>query len=390
MSAKRQRGTARKTRKRPPSKTARRGVFARVLLPFVAALALGLFGPWIWWLDHHASERFVERQWKQAGRVYARPLELFPGKPLKAADLELELTASGLRETRPLLPGRFASSGDRYTIALPRVEFADGAQAARTVTLTLAGGGVRSLAESGGEAIDLVRLPPAELGSLLPFDERDRTLVPIAEFPTLLVAGIQAVEDRQFRYHHGVDPKAILRALISNLRSGDVVQGGSTITQQLVKNLFLSSERSLVRKFNEAVMAVSLELRFTKAEILEAYLNDVYLGQHGNQAIHGFGRAAEFYFGLPVSSLSTDQIALLVGMVRGASWYHPVRNPERALARRNLVLKIFLETGESARDWSAENTDPAPPAAAAIPRSWTWSAASCRPTIAMPTCARRD
>ncbi|MGK7295992.1 MAG: penicillin-binding protein 1B [Candidatus Wenzhouxiangella sp. M2_3B_020] len=344
MSARRQRRTSRKPRKRASSKSAPRGILARVLLPFAAALLLGLFGPWIWWLDHHAAERFVERQWKQAGRVYARPLELFPGKPLDAEHLELELAAAGLTETRPLLPGRFANSDGRYTVALPRIEFADGAQDARTIALTIVDGRIGSLADRGGASIDLVRLPPAELGSLLPFDERDRTLVPIAEFPTLLVAGIQAVEDRQFRYHHGVDPKAILRALISNLRSGDVVQGGSTITQQLVKNLFLGSERTLVRKFNEAVMAISLELRFTKAEILEAYLNDVYLGQHGNQAIHGFGRAAEFYFGLPVSSLSTDQIALLVGMVRGASWYHPIRNPERALARRNLVLGMFRET----------------------------------------------
>lgn len=317
----------------------------RILLPFIAALLLGCLGPWIWYLDRHASERFVERQWKQAGRVYARALELYPGRPLSVADLELELEAAGMRRTQPLLPGRFSRSGQRFTLALPEIEFADGAQPARTVAVEIDDGRIASLRDPQGGRVDLLRLPAAELGSLLPFDERDRTLVPIAEFPTLLVAGIQAVEDRQFRYHHGIDPKAILRALISNFRSGGVVQGGSTITQQLVKNLFLTADRSLLRKFNEAIMAISLEARFDKAEILEAYLNDVYLGQRGNQAIHGFGRAAEYYFGLPVSSLSTDQIALLIGMVRGASWYNPVRNPERATARRNLVLGMFLETG---------------------------------------------
>lgn len=312
---------------------------------FFLGLGFGCLGPWIWYLDQHASQRFGERQWKQAGRVYARALELYPGRPLSGADLALELEAAGMRRTQPLLPGRFTQIENRYTVALPELEFADGKQPARTIVVTLAADRVASLDGPGDNPLALVRLPPAELGSLLPFDERDRTLVPIAEFPTLLVAGIQAVEDRQFRYHHGIDPKAILRALISNFRSGGVVQGGSTITQQLVKNLFLTSDRNLLRKFNEAVMAISLEARFDKAEILEAYLNDVYLGQRGNQAIHGFGRAAEYYFGLPVSSLSTDQIALLIGMVRGASWYNPTRNPERARARRDLVLGMFLETG---------------------------------------------
>src|SRR6056297_1438762 len=316
----------------------------RSFVMFFLGLSFGCLGPWIWYLDQHASQRFGERQWKQAGRVYARALELYPGRPLSGADLALELEAAGMRRTQPLLPGRFTQIENRYTVALPELEFADGKQPARTIVVTLAADRVASLDGPGDNPLALVRLP-AELGSLLPFDERDRTLVPIAEFPTLLVAGIQAVEDRQFRYHHGIDPKAILRALISNFRSGGVVQGGSTITQQLVKNLFLTSDRNLLRKFNEAVMAISLEARFDKAEILEAYLNDVYLGQRGNQAIHGFGRAAEYYFGLPVSSLSTDQIALLIGMVRGASWYNPTRNPERAKARRDLVLGMFLETG---------------------------------------------
>ncbi len=344
-------GKKRKSHKaRQKASTSRRRVGLWVFLMFSLGLGLGCLGPWIWYLDQHASQRFDERQWKQAGRVYARALELYPGRPLSSTDLELELDAAGMRRTQPLLPGRFAQSGNRYTLALPEIEFADGRQPARTVTVTLAADRIAALLDGRGNALELVRLPPAELGSLLPFDERDRTLVPIAEFPTLLVAGIQAVEDRQFRYHHGIDPKAILRALISNFRSGGVVQGGSTITQQLVKNLFLTADRNLLRKFNEAVMSISLEARFDKAEILEAYLNDVYLGQSGNQAIHGFGRAAEYYFGLPVASLSTDQIALLTGMVRGASWYNPVRNPERARARRDLVLGMFLETGLIDRD----------------------------------------
>jgi penicillin-binding protein 1B len=164
------------------------------------------------------------------------------------------------------------------------------------------------------------------------------------------VTGAQAVEDRRFKHHVGIDPWGLARAMWANLRAGEVVQGGSTITQQLVKNLFLSPERSLLRKFNEAVMAVSLEIRFSKAEILEAWLNEVYMGQDGRRAIHGFGRAAEYYFGQSVQALDAGQIALLVGMVRGASWYHPLRNPERARERRNRVLAMFHETGLIDRD----------------------------------------
>ncbi|MEM1080170.1 MAG: penicillin-binding protein 1B [Pseudomonadota bacterium] len=315
------------------------------LLMFGLGLALGLIGPWAWWLDREASMRFAERQWTQAGRVYARALELYEGRALAHADLKLELNAAGLTETLPLLPGRYQRLGERYTLALPEARFSDGTQPAMRVDLTLSNGRIVSINSSNDQFDALLRLPPAELGNLLPLDKRDRTLVPIAEFPTLLVAGIQAVEDRQFRYHHGIDPRAILRAALRNLRSGGLIQGGSTITQQLVKNIFLTADRTWLRKFNESLMAVSLEARFSKAEILEAYLNEVFLGQSGNQAIHGFGRAAEYYFGLPVQSLSTDQIALLIGMVRGASWYHPVRNPERAMTRRNLVLQIFADTG---------------------------------------------
>ncbi|MFU8877404.1 MAG: penicillin-binding protein 1B, partial [Wenzhouxiangellaceae bacterium] len=311
---------------------------------------IGGLGPWVWYLDRYTHQHFSDRQWKQAGRVYARPLELYPGKPLTSADLERELQSAGQQSTEPLLPGRYRREGDRWTISLPALEFVDGDQAALVARLDLANGRIAGLTDSTGAALDSLRLPAAELGSLLPGDDRDRTLVTIADMPTLLVAGVQAVEDRQFRHHHGVDPRAILRALMRNLRARDVVQGGSTISQQLIKNLFLTADRRLTRKFNEAIMAISLEARFSKAEILEAYLNEVFLGQHGNQAVHGFGRAAEFYFGVPVQTLSSDQIALLIGMVRGASWYHPVRNPERALARRNLVLEIFHETGLIRRD----------------------------------------
>jgi penicillin-binding protein 1B len=323
-------------------------VFKRLLFHIVLfglGLALGLLGPWVWWLDREAGQRFSERQWSQASRVFARPLELYAGLAISADDLVVELEAAGLRRGDPNGIGHYARSSDRFDIHLPGFPFPDEAQPAQRIQVSLSGRQVRSVDARSGQSASLLRLPPAELGTLMPLDDRDRSLVSLVDFPPLLVTGIQAVEDRQFNHHHGIDPRGLLRAAWANLRRGEVVQGGSTITQQLVKNLYLTPDRSLVRKFNEAVMAISLERRYGKAEILEAYLNEVYLGQDGPNAIHGFGRASEYYFGLPIQALAPEQIALLIGMVRGASWYHPVRNPARALQRRDRVLGMLLETG---------------------------------------------
>jgi len=312
---------------------------------FALGLLVGFLAPVVWWLDREAGQRFTERQWTQASRVYARPLELYAGLPLSPADLVVELESAGLQSGNPAQVGYFSRNGQRFDIHLPGFVFPDEVQPARRVLVAISSNQLVSINQANGSPAGLVRVPPAELGALMPLDDRDRTLVSLADFPPLLVTGIQAVEDRQFNHHHGIDPRGLIRAAWANLRRGEVVQGGSTITQQLVKNLYLTPDRSLVRKFNEAIMAISLERRFSKAEILEAYLNEVYLGQDGASAIHGFGRASEYYFGVPVQALAPEQIALLIGMVRGASWYHPVRNPARAAERRKRVLGMFLETG---------------------------------------------
>ena len=334
-------------RKRSPGKTPRGWLYrcSRAVLLFALGCGLGAIGPWVWWLDREAGQRFADRQWSQASRVYARALELYPDRALSAEALALELAAVGLRPGDPSLIGRFEHRSDRVEAHLPGFLFADERQPPQRLSIRFRADAVAEIRDGGGRALSLARVPPAELGSLMPLDDRDRTLVALADFPPLLVTGIQAVEDRQFAHHHGVDPRGLVRAAWANLRHGQVVQGGSTITQQLVKNLFLTPDRSLLRKASEAVMAMSLERRFDKADILEAYLNEVYLGQDGARAIHGFGRAAEHYFGLPVQALDAGQIALLVGMVRGASWYHPQRNPERARARRDRVIDMFFQTG---------------------------------------------
>ena len=159
-------------------------------------------------------------------------------------------------------------------------------------------------------------------------------LVKLDQVPQTVIDALIAVEDRRFYSHHGVDLKGITRALVAMAKGGQI-QGGSTITQQLVKNFYLSSERTIQRKLVEMVMALLLEVHYSKEEILETYLNEVYLGQDGNRAIHGFGLASHFFFDKPVSQLELQDAALLVGMLKGPSYYNPRTQPQRARQRRN-------------------------------------------------------
>ena len=180
----------------------------------------------------------------------------------------------------------------------------------------------------------MARLEPLLIGGLYPAHHEDRILIKLDQVPPYLVETLVAVEDREFFNHFGVSPKGIARAVWINATAGQLRQGGSTLTQQLVKNFYLTNERSLSRKLTEAMMAVLLELHYDKKEILEAYLNEVFLGQDGQRAVHGFGLASQYFFGQPLNELKLEQVALLVGMVKGPTYYNPRRNPERALERR--------------------------------------------------------
>lgn len=322
---------------------------ARWLRPVLLLLGLciGLSLPWIIWLDVQIRNEFDGRKWDIPSRVYARPLSLYPSKLISKQSLLLELKAAGYRQApRATAPGSYSLNANQFDIHRRAFVFDDGTQPATRFRLLLSGGKISSLnAFQTGDKLGLVRLDPAEIASIYPQHDEDRTLVALTAVPGLLVAGLQAVEDRQFKHHHGVAMRSIARALLKNIKAGRTVEGGSTLTQQLVKNYFLSSERTLVRKINEASMAVLLEWHYDKAQILEAYINEIFLGQQGRHAIHGFARASEFYFGRPLQDLETAQIALLVGMVQGASLYNPRRNPQRATRRRNQVLDIFSATG---------------------------------------------
>ncbi len=338
----------RKTTRKKAS-TKKPGLLRRLFRFFMLlfGLGVGLSVPWIIWLDMQVRDEFEGRIWDVPSRVYARPLSLYTGKALSKESLLIELKAAGYRKTQQAAaPGSYSLNGNRFDINRRAFTFDDGSEPQTRFVVSLSGSSISSIS-SESEVGDpgLVRLDPAEIASIYPLHDEDRTLVALADVPELLITGLQAVEDRQFKHHHGVALRSIARAFVANLKAGRAVQGGSTLTQQLVKNYFLSSERTLVRKANEAIMAVLLELHYDKAQILEAYINEIFLGQQGKHAIHGFGRASEFYFDRPLRDLAPEQTALLVGMVRGASLYNPRRNPERALQRRNQVLDMFGSTG---------------------------------------------
>ena len=325
-------------------------VWRLVRIPFWLGLgfAIGFLPLYVWNLDRQLTSRFDDFSWDIPSRVYARPLELRVGLPLSADALLLELDAARYEpDAAAKVPGTFVqASPGRFVIARRAFADAEGRQAQRRIALTLANNTVASLADADSAAtLDHARLDPARIATLYGAEQEERRVLKLEQFPPLLIAGLQAVEDRDFKHHHGIALTSILRAVLTNITAGHLVQGGSTLTQQLVKNLFLDNGRNFTRKLNEAVIALLIEARYDKHRILETYMNEVFLGQQGGQAVHGFAAASEFYFGRDAKDLKPAEIALLVGMVQGPSIYDPRRHPDAALTRRNIVLNSFYETG---------------------------------------------
>ena len=305
---------------------------ARALLWRLAVLGLFALAGYTAYLDFRIRSEFEGKRWSLPAHVFARPLELYPGRALDSRQLERELALLGYRESiSGQAPGSYSVRDGRYRLHTRGFRFADGEEPARHLTVEIRAGRVARMVGA-----ELARLEPARIGGIYPRRNEDRVLVRLDEVPERLVDALIAVEDRAFYRHAGLAPLSILRAMWANLRAGRVVQGGSTLTQQLVKNFFLSNERTLARKASEAIMALLLEWHYDKNDILEAYLNEVYLGQDGRRAIHGLGLASRFYFGRRPRQLELPQIALLVGMIKGPSYYNPRRHPERARQRRGL------------------------------------------------------
>src|SRR3984893_7146285 len=323
----------------------------------VAAVAVTFY---VMYLDRIVTKEFEGRRWTLPAQVYAAPLELYASLPLNGSDLEHELQRLQYRRVDKLEhPGTYRLQGTRLDIALRPARFADETRPASILTVVSGEKGIESLHDSDGKDVPIARLEPLLIGSIFPIHGEDRIVVTPQEVPALLPQALTTVEDRKFYTHHGVDPVGILRAMWVNVRAGQMEQGGSTLTQQLVKSYFLDSRRTLGRKVREAIMAMSLDAHFSKADLMNAYINEIFLGQDGDRAVHGFGVASQFYFGKPLSELDLSEVALLVAIVRGPTYYVPRRHPERAHLRRDLVLKIMAEQGiVTAREASAAAHQP--------------------------------
>ena len=319
----------------------------------LAAVGLAGFVAWVLWEGLVVYLQFQGRHWEQPARVYASPLELYEGRTMSAQALVDALTGLGYRQAAgsQVTGPSWWRKGSTVRLRTRPFRFWDGEQTAVTAQVDLDGQQIRRLRTADGQDLPVLRLDPLEIGSIFPSHGEDRLTLGPEEIPDQLRRALVSVEDRSFHSHHGIDFSAILRAAWVNLRAGAVRQGGSTLTQQLVKNFFLDSRRTIGRKLREAVMAVWLEALYDKEEILTAYVNEVYLGQDGPRAVHGFGLGSRFYFGRPLAELELHEQALLVALVRGPSYYNPWRHSERALERRNLVLRRLAE--ESLIDASA-------------------------------------
>ncbi|WP_045764587.1 penicillin-binding protein 1B [Xanthomonas albilineans] len=313
------------------------------------ALALGFLIPYTAYLNNQVTQRFGELRWQIPTRVYARPLVLAPDAAMDAPTLKTELDAASYRpDAGAMRPGTYQQEGSRFVIASRGYIDVDGRVPPRRVEVALAGGRVTLLRDPQTHAsLNAARLDPARIATLYGQKQEERRLVRVEEVPELLVTGLQAVEDRDFNSHHGIDLSSMVRAAWVMVRSGGKSrQGASTLTQQLARSglLGIGKEQTLARKFNEILYALIIEARYDKRTILEAYLNQVYLGQRGNQAVHGVASGAEFWFGRELDALTPEQMALLIGLVKGPSYYDPRRYPERALDRRNFVLGKLRES----------------------------------------------
>ncbi|HVM98498.1 MAG TPA: transglycosylase domain-containing protein, partial [Candidatus Acidoferrales bacterium] len=328
----------------------RRILLISVLL-FATAATAGVIVAWhylrVW--DAVVTERFRTHRWSFPSKIYSDTTLIYPGLDLKAVGFFERLRELGYHEvdepTRQR--GEFHCDADRACDLILHEPPAGTPEKVERIHLDLANGSVARLADAdNGNEIFSFELEPAVITGLYEGVWEERHLVALPDVPPLLIRAIIDTEDQRFYQHRGVDVVGILRAVWVDLRKHHLVQGGSTLTQQLMKNFFLTDKRNLRRKLREAAMALIVEHRFSKEEILENYVNEIYLGQRGAQGIYGVWEAARFYFAKAPQDLSVAEMALLAGMIRGPNLYSPFRDTERALHRRNVVLGIMRDQGD--------------------------------------------
>ncbi len=336
--------TRRKKRRKVSPSASRPRFFLPIFIRLVVATLL-CFSGFLFYLDRQIQQRFSEGIHPQPAHIYARPLALSNQQGPTLDKVQSTLNYLGYRKLGKISgAGSYVVAGNRMDIFINPGQVSS--RQPELVRLEFNKSGIsRVINHADGQELESVKLEPELIGSLQLGPYQDRIALKLHQMPELLIKSLLSMEDRNFESHIGIDLLAIGRALSNNLIKQQPIQGGSTITQQLVKNLFLSPERSLSRKAMEAFMAIVMEIRYSKTEILENYLNEVFLGQAGNRAVHGFALASEYFFARPLAQLKLHETALLVGMIPAPSYYNPRRHPERALNRRNLVLQTLARVG---------------------------------------------
>jgi penicillin-binding protein 1B len=336
-------GTARPRRRKRQGRRARTSrLLAGLLLPPIVVGA-GLF----LYLYVEITTRFEGKLWTVPSKIYSAPLVLEPGAhvPLDAVARRLDRSGYARAEGTPERPGQYRRAGSVLDVHLRGAESPGAHPAPQRVRVRFEGSSVSSVRDGAGRWIPRAEIEPELLATFHGARQSERVPVRLTEAPDRFVDAVLAAEDARFRAHRGIDLRAILRAAFANLRKGRIVQGGSTITQQTVKNLYLGQQRSWWRKLRELPMALILDARYPKERILEVYLNVVYLGQRGPVSIVGVQTASRFYFGRDLSDLTLAEQAMLAGMIRSPGGYNPFQHPERAVARRNQVLDALREKG---------------------------------------------
>jgi penicillin-binding protein 1B len=340
---------------RPARKKKKKGFAAKMktlwliikVLSVLGVIALGALAYHFHGIDRMIEAKFDQpRKWDLPSRIYSDLEYIYPGASTGVTDIVSKLDRLGYRNAGTSIrgAGEYARNKTILEIYLHDFEYPEGLFRGFPVRITFKSGSVVEMVNmETSEPMPLVRLEPEEIASVFNELMEDRTIVPLTDVPPELVEAIILIEDERFFEHGGVDPIGIVRAAFVNLKSMRIAQGGSTLTQQLVKNFFLYPKKSFVRKINEMVIAYRIERAHTKGEILGAYLNEIYLGQRGASSVSGVAEASRLYFGKSVSQLSLGESALLAGMIRSPHSYNPITKPEKAKARRDFVLKRMLD-----------------------------------------------
>lgn len=313
---------------------------AKLSLAFVLGMVVYLI-----YLDNKVTRKFEGRKWQIPAQIFAQPLSISRNSKLSMPQLVEHLEQLNYRQTDKLTgAGQYLVSRDHVSVIRRAHELPSGHEGELGLIIEFSGQQVRKVVKRDDlTPLTIAHFEPLLIERLLSPHQQDREFLPLESFPELFKDTLLLVEDRDFYHHSGVSLSAILRALWTNIMAGRTVQGGSTLTQQLAKNFYLNHQRNLWRKINEAFIALLLDYRYSKDQILEAYVNEVFLGQFHNRAIHGFGLASFYYFSKPINELTAQEFAVLVGTIKGPGFYNPHRQAERATERRDLILRLMFK-----------------------------------------------